>query len=69
MAPISRALRRWTLVRVSAITLGGAWLVVLAAYGYYAFNGRLGTSSIAAAAALAVIAAATFLYAWREPGP
>ena len=68
MSRLLRARRRWGLFRVSAITLGLAWLLVLAAYAYYAANSRPGVSGIAAAAALLLIAAASFLYAWREPG-
>ncbi|HKW92560.1 MAG TPA: hypothetical protein VJX92_11715 [Methylomirabilota bacterium] len=68
MPQFSRLLRRWGVLRVSAITLVLAWLVVLAAYAYYASNGRPEPSGIAAGAVLALIAAASFLYAWREPG-
>jgi hypothetical protein len=67
MPLFSRALRRWTLFRVSAITLGVAWLGVLGAFVYASVGIRPAVSSILAAAALALIAAASFLYAWREP--
>lgn len=67
MVPFSRLRRRWTLIRVSAIALGLAWLLVLAAYAYYAANSRPEVSGVAAAAVLLVIAIASFLYAWREP--
>jgi hypothetical protein len=68
MVQFSRLRRRWSLFRVSALTLGLAWLLVLAAYAYYAARSRPGVSSVAAAAVLLLIAAASFMYAWREPG-
>ena len=68
MRQLSRLLRRWRLLRVYAIVLGLAWLAVLAAYVYYAANAKPEPSGIAAAAVLALIAVASFLYAWREPG-
>jgi hypothetical protein len=68
MVQFSRLLRRWTLLRASAIVLGIAWLAVLAAYVDYGANTRPATSSAIAAAIVLLIAAASFLYAWREPG-
>jgi zinc transporter ZupT len=68
MPQFSRLLRRWRFLRVAAITLGVAWLLVLAAYFYYASNGHAEVPSYGAAAVLLLIAAASFLYAWREPG-
>jgi hypothetical protein len=68
MPQFSRLLGRWRLLRVSAITLGVAWLLVLAAYIYYASNANAEAPSYGAAAVLLLIAAASFLYAWREPG-
>ena len=64
---MSRALRRWHLFRVSAITLALAWLAVLGAFVYASVRVRPALSSILAAAALLLIALAAFLYAWREP--
>ena len=55
-------------MRVTAAILGLAWLVVLAAFGYAAYLVTPGPGSIVAAAALAAIAGAGILYAWREPG-
>ena len=69
MPPFSRALRRWNLFRVSAAALGLAWLAVLAVFVYASASVRPDTASLVAAAALAAIAGACFLYAWREPGP
>jgi len=62
-------LRRWNLFRVSAATLALAWLAVLAAFVYASVGARPDTASTVAAAAIATIGAACFLYAWREPGP
>jgi len=61
--------RRWNLFRVSAATLALAWLAVLAAFVYASVGARPDTASMVAAAAIAAIGAACFLYAWREPGP
>jgi len=69
MRSFSRVLRRWNLFRVSAATLALAWLAVLAAFVYSSMGPRPDTASVVAAAAVAAIAAACFLYAWREPGP
>lgn len=55
------------LLRVAAITVGAAWLAVLAAFVYFAAKARPEPSSIAAAGTVALIAVASFLYAWREP--
>jgi hypothetical protein len=67
MPQFSRDLRRWRLFRVWAITLALAWLAVLGAFVYASFRIRPALSSYLAAAALALIALASFLYAWREP--
>jgi len=69
MRSFSRVLRRWNLFRVSAATLALAWLAVLAAFVYASVGARPDTASTVAAAAIAAIGAACFLYAWREPGP
>jgi branched-subunit amino acid ABC-type transport system permease component len=55
------------LFRVFAATLAVAWLGVLGAFVYGELRARPALSTILAAAALALIAAASFLYAWREP--
>ena len=68
MAVFSRALRRRDLVRIAAIILGLAWVLILAAFVYAAVTVLPSTSSLVAAAAAAAIAGAAFLYAWREPG-
>jgi hypothetical protein len=67
MPLFSRALRRWSLFRVSSIALTLAWLGVLAGFVYASIHIRPAVSSILAAVALVLIAAASFLYAWREP--
>lgn len=59
--------RRWEGVRAAAAVLGVAWIALVAAYVFGAIeSGFTPDAAIAAAAALA-IAAAGFLYAWREP--
>ena len=63
-----RRLRRWSLLRIAAATLGVAWIVVVAALAYAAISIQPTLSSVVAAAAALLIAAAGFLYAWREPG-
>ena len=68
MRQFSRLLRRRTLFEVSAITLLVAWLLVLVAYAYHAFQSGAEVAGIAAAAILLLVAATSFLYAWREPG-
>jgi hypothetical protein len=68
MAQFSRAMRRWHLLRILSVPLGLAWLAVLGAFAYASANSRPAPSTIVAAAALAVIAGACFLYAWRDPG-
>jgi hypothetical protein len=64
----SRRLRRWGLMRVASGTLGVAWIVVVAAFAYSAISISPRVSGLVAAAAALLIAAAGFLYAWREPG-
>lgn len=69
MATLSRWLRRWEAVRVAAAVLGVAWIALVAAYVFgEAETGFTPGAAVAAASALA-IAAAGFLYAWREPAP
>jgi len=68
VAQFSRAMRRWRLLRILGVSLGLAWLAVLGAFAYASANLRPAPSTIVATAALAVIAGACFLYAWRDPG-
>ena len=68
MAQFSRAMRRWHLLRILGVPLGLAWLAILGAFAYASTSSRPAPSTIVAAAALAVIAGACFLYAWRDPG-
>jgi hypothetical protein len=65
MSTLSRALRRWDPIRVAAAFLGVAILVLLAAYGFAAYNVQPTIGTIAAAVALAGIAGSGLLYAWR----
>ncbi|HET9782673.1 MAG TPA: hypothetical protein VFR33_12945 [Candidatus Dormibacteraeota bacterium] len=62
-----RRLRRWGLLRIGAGTLGLAWIVVAAAFAYSAISVQPRVSALVAAGAALLIAAAGFLYAWREP--
>jgi hypothetical protein len=54
--------------RVAAIGAGVAWLLLLAAFGFAATTVDPDVASVVAAAGLVAIAAAGFMYAWREPG-
>jgi CHASE2 domain-containing sensor protein len=67
MRQFSRLLRRRTLFEVSATTLVVAWLFVLGAYAYYASQAKPEVAGLAAAGILLLVAATSFLYAWREP--
>ena len=53
---------------MSALTLAVAWVLVLAGYAFYAVNSQPQVWGVAAAAIVLLIGAASFLYAWREPG-
>jgi len=68
MRVFSRALRRWNLFRVASAAVGLAWLAALVAFVYAASVRQPDIPSVLAAAALVAIAAAGFMYAWREPG-
>jgi hypothetical protein len=65
MATLSRALGRWDPIRVAAIFVGLATLLLLAAYGYAAAIVQPTPGGVAAAAALVGIAGSGLLYAWR----
>jgi hypothetical protein len=65
MATLSRALRRWDPIRVAAVFLGVAVLVLLAAYGYAAFSVQPTLGSVVAAVVVLGIAGSGLLYAWR----
>jgi hypothetical protein len=66
---LTRTLGRLSLFRVAGATLALAWLVALIAFAYAATSLRPNAASIGAAVFALGIAAACFLYAWREPGP
>ena len=68
MRQFSRRLERWSLFRVAGATLVVAWLIVLVAFGYAATSVQPDVKSIGAAVFALGIAAASFMYAWREPG-
>jgi len=54
--------------RVAGATLALAWLIVLVAFAYGATSVQPDYKSIGAAVLALGVAAACFLYAWREPG-
>lgn len=56
------------MLRVAAVGAAIAWLLLVAAFGIAATTVTPDLASLLAAVALLAIAAAGFLYAWREPG-
>ena len=56
------------MLRVAAAGLGIAWLIAFAAFILAVTSVRPDLASVLAALALLAIAAAGFMYAWREPG-
>jgi hypothetical protein len=56
------------MLRVAAAGAGIAWLLLVAAFGIAATTVSPDLASVLAVLALLAIAAAGFLYAWREPG-
>jgi hypothetical protein len=64
-----RRFRRLGLFRVAGATLAVAWLIILVAFAYAATTLQPDYKSIGAAVFALGIAAACFLYAWREPAP
>jgi hypothetical protein len=60
-----RALRRWNLLRVAGSALGLALVLMVAAYGFAAFELRPALGAVAAALAALVIAGGGLLYAFR----
>jgi len=69
MPQLSRAFRRLGHFRVAGATLAFAWVIILVAFAYAATSVQPDDKSIGAAVFALGIAAACFLYAWREPGP
>ena len=65
MSTLSRALRRWDPIRVAAVFLGLALLLLLAAYGFAATTINPTPGAIAAVVAVVGIAGSGLLYAWR----
>ncbi len=64
-----RPFSRWGHFRIAGGTLALAWLTILAAFAYAATIGQPDYKSIGAVIFALGIAAACFLYAWREPAP
>jgi hypothetical protein len=69
MRTFSRALARWDMLRVAVAVLALSWIAVLASYIYGAALTNFTLDGALAAAAGFVLAAAGFMYAWREPAP
>src|SRR5882762_1446291 len=68
MATLSRASRRWDLMRLAAVSLGVAVLTLLLSYAVAVATSSQATSGgVISALALLAIAGSGFLYAWR-PG-
>ena len=65
MAALSRALARWDPVRVAALALVVAVLLLVAAYGVSLTVSQLTFGAAVAAVALVGIAGSGLLYAWR----
>ena len=61
-------LGRWDMRMVASVTLGAAWLVVLASFAYEAASATPPLKAVGAAVLLLGIAITGILYAWREPG-
>jgi hypothetical protein len=67
MAALSRALARWDPLRVAAVVLGLAVLLLVAAYGVSLTVVELTLGAAVSVVALVGIAGSGLLYAWR-PG-
>jgi hypothetical protein len=65
MATLSRALQRWDPIRVAAVSLGLALVILLAGYGVAASASQPTLGSVVSALALLAIAGSGLLYAWR----
>jgi hypothetical protein len=65
MRQLRRALAGWEPIRVAAVFLGLALLLLLAAYGYAAVTAQPTPGTVAAAVGLVGIAGSGLLYAWR----
>lgn len=57
------------MLRLAVIVLALAWIAVLASYIYAAAISNFALDAALAAASALAIAAAGFMYAWREPAP
>lgn len=69
MRQLSRGLGRWSLFQALGATLALAWVIVLIAFAYAATSVQPDVKGVVAAVFALGIAAACFMYAWREPGP
>jgi NADH:ubiquinone oxidoreductase subunit 3 (subunit A) len=65
MATLSRALRRWDLMRVATASLGLALVTLLVGYAVAVANSQATPGGIVSALALVAIAGSGLLYAWR----
>jgi hypothetical protein len=57
--------RRWDSLRIAALGLGLAVVLLAAAYGFAAIESRPAAGSVVAALAALAIAGSGLLYAWR----
>jgi len=69
MRSLSRALARWEPLRAASLFLGVVWLGLVRAFAFGAWSSGPSVSALVAAAATVPIAAAGFMYAWRNPAP
>ena len=65
VAPFTRALRHWDLLRVAVAALGLAVLLMVAAYGFDLTSVPATPEGVGSALALIIIAGVGLLYAWR----
>lgn len=65
MATLSRALRRWDLMRAATASLGLALVTLLVGYAVAVANSQATPGGIVSALALLAIAGSGLLYAWR----
>ena len=65
MATLSRALQRWDPIRVAAVSLGLALVILLAGYVVAAAASQPTPGGVVSALALLAIAGSGLLYAWR----
>jgi hypothetical protein len=65
MSTLSRALQRWDPIRVAAVALGVAMLILLGGYVVAAAASQPTLGGVVSGLALLAIAGSGLLYAWR----